>query len=76
MAMIKTVINEPKRGCRYRKEGGLYLVSGRGAQVCGKLLIPLDVCPTCSAATSPRVPYGEVNLAVALTLMNFDTLTK
>ncbi len=53
MATIKTVINEPKRGCGYRKEGGLYLVSSRGAQACGKLPIPLDICPTCNDGIKP-----------------------
>lgn len=45
---IKTVI-EGKRGCGYRKKGGLYLVSGSGSSACGKLPIPLTVCPCCGA---------------------------
>lgn len=38
---------EARRGCGYRKVGGLYLVSdGRGV-VCDRLPILLEVCPTC-----------------------------
>jgi hypothetical protein len=39
---------ERKRGCGYRKVGGLYLVSGRGGRQCDRLPIKLDVCPVCS----------------------------
>lgn len=38
---------EPRRGCGYRKIGGLYLVSGGRGVVCDRLPIPLEVCPTC-----------------------------
>lgn len=38
---------EAKRGCGYRKVGGLYMVSERGGMHCGRLPWPLDVCPTC-----------------------------
>lgn len=38
---------EARRGCGFRKVGGLYLVSdGRGV-VCDRLPISLEVCPTC-----------------------------
>src|SRR6266478_6075780 len=39
---------EPRRGCGYRKVGGLYLVSGGGGVPCDRLPIRLDVCPVCS----------------------------
>lgn len=39
---------EAKRGCGYRKIGGLYLVSGPGGMPCDRLPISLDVCPVCS----------------------------
>ena len=45
MAII--TVNEGKRGCGYRKPGGLYLTCAGVGQHCGKLPIPLDVCPTC-----------------------------
>jgi len=38
---------EAKRGCRFRKIGGTYLVSDRGGVICDRLPIPLDICPTC-----------------------------
>lgn len=38
---------EPRRGCGYRKIGGLYLVSGGRGVVCDRLPIPLEICPTC-----------------------------
>lgn len=40
---------EAKRGCGYRKVGGLYMVSGGLASPCGRLPIELHVCPTCNA---------------------------
>lgn len=39
---------EGKRGCGYRKEGGLYLVLPEFVgKPCGKLPLPLDRCPCC-----------------------------
>jgi hypothetical protein len=38
---------ESERGCGFRKKGGLYLVGGELSAPCGKLPIPLHVCPTC-----------------------------
>lgn len=43
-----TVKHEHARGCGYRKPGGLYLVAGRIGGPCGKLPIPLTVCPCCN----------------------------
>lgn len=39
---------EPKRGCGYRKVGGIYLVSDGAGHACHRLPIPLHVCPTCN----------------------------
>jgi len=44
---------ESKRGCGYRKEGGLYLVAGGLTDSCQKLPIPLGVCPCCHAGIKP-----------------------
>jgi len=45
---------EGKRGCGYRtKPGSLYLISGGLALPCGKLPVPLEVCPTCGAGFKP-----------------------
>jgi hypothetical protein len=46
--------NEPERGCGFRKQGGLYLVSSfEETFSCGKLPVPLEVCPTCSGGIKP-----------------------
>jgi hypothetical protein len=39
---------EARRGCGYRKVGGLYLVSSGQGVSCDRLPIRLDVCPVCS----------------------------
>lgn len=38
---------EAKRGCGYRKVGGLYLVSGELSAECDRLPFELSVCPCC-----------------------------
>lgn len=45
---------EAKRGCGYRKVGGVYIVSSVGANVCDKLPIPLVVCPVCGQGIKVR----------------------
>jgi hypothetical protein len=47
MPTIHTKI-EAARGCGYRKGGGIYLVAGKLGFPCGKLPIPLVVCPCCN----------------------------
>lgn len=44
---------ESKRGCGYRKPGGLYLVSKGLFAPCGKLPAACEVCPTCSGGIKP-----------------------
>lgn len=65
---IKTSI-EGKRGCGYRKVGGLYLVSDPGGQECGRIPFPLEVCPCCGEGFRPSRGYrwidGEKLLALA-----------
>lgn len=39
---------EKRRGCGYRKIGGIYLVSEPGGMPCDRLPLILDVCPVCS----------------------------
>jgi len=39
---------EKKRGCGFRKIGGLYLVGGGSGVICDRLPLRLDVCPVCS----------------------------
>lgn len=48
-----TTSYESKRGCGFRKPGGLYLVSGLSFGACGKLPLPLTVCPCCHAGIKP-----------------------
>lgn len=52
MIEIKEVIDH-ERGCGWRKEGGIYMMSSGISMPCGKLPIPLDVCPCCSAGIKP-----------------------
>lgn len=44
---------EKKRGCGYRKIGGLYLVTDGGGSPCDRLPFELDVCPTCGGGIKP-----------------------
>lgn len=39
---------ESERGCGYRKQGGKYLMGGSIGNPCGRLPIPLTVCPCCN----------------------------
>lgn len=47
MATVVTILNEAKRGCGFRREGGLYLRADGPGFPCGKFPIILDICPTC-----------------------------
>lgn len=49
---VKTVVDS-ERGCGWRKEGGLYLRLDAAWEPCGKLPIPLEVCPCCHAGIKP-----------------------
>ena len=42
-------MSEAKRGCGYRKIGGLYLMGGSTGRACGRFPFPLTICPVCSA---------------------------
>jgi hypothetical protein len=44
---------EARRACGYRKVGGTYLVGGRLAAPCGRLPVPLAVCPACGHGIKP-----------------------
>lgn len=47
------VLIEGKRGCGYRKPGGLYLMADNLLRSCGRLPHELTVCPTCSHGIKP-----------------------
>lgn len=52
---------EKKRGCGYRKPGGMYLVAGRGAETCCKLPFPLAVCPCCGVGIKQARGFTWIN---------------
>jgi hypothetical protein len=52
---------EPRRGCGYRKAGGLYLVSGGAGMPCCRLPLPLTVCPCCGAGIKQTRGWTWVN---------------
>lgn len=52
---------EGKRGCGYRKPGGIYLVGPPTGQSCCKLPFPLTVCPTCGHGIHPARGWTWVN---------------
>jgi hypothetical protein len=54
---------EAKRGCGYRKLGGLYLVSGSGGMPCDRLPISLTVCPVCSHGFKQTRGFTWVDVA-------------
>lgn len=46
-------LTEGPRGCGHRKVGGLYVMGGRLVAPCGKMPLPLTVCPTCHQGIKP-----------------------
>lgn len=52
---------ERRRGCGYRKVGGLYLVTDGPGKFCDRLPIKLGVCPTCSAGFKHSLGYTWVD---------------
>lgn len=55
-----------RRGCGWRKPGGLYLVSGGLSAPCGRLPIPLSVCPTCGHGIHPARGWTWIDSAPLL----------
>lgn len=60
MANIRTV-HDSKRGCGWRKGGGLYLMSGGLADVCYKLPVECVVCPCCNHGIKPAMGFTWVS---------------
>ena len=52
---------ERRRGCGYRKKGGIYLVGSGMAMTCKKLPLPLDVCPACHSGIKPSRGFTYIN---------------
>lgn len=49
-----TDVYEGKRGCGYRKKGGIYLRTGKGlGRPCGKFPIEMKICPCCNQGIKP-----------------------
>jgi len=61
-----------RRGCGWRKPGGLYLVAEGPAAECGRLPIPLDVCPTCGGGIKPARGWTWVNGTALATTRGCD----
>ena len=58
---IMTIRNEGKRGCGFRKPGGTYLVTDGMSAACGRLPVPLDVCPCCGHGIKPARGWTWIN---------------
>lgn len=52
---------EPRRGCGYRKVGGLYLVGDGPSAECCRLPLRLTVCPCCSAGIKQTRGWTWIN---------------
>jgi len=61
MSIMVPVLYEKERGCGFRKEGGLYLVSQKGGRPCGRFPIPVSTCPTCGQGIKPSRGFTWVD---------------
>lgn len=52
---------EPKRGCGYRKIGGLYMVGGQIMEPCDRLPFELTVCPCCGEGIKASRGYTWID---------------
>jgi len=55
-------LRERRRGCGFRKPGGLYLISSGEGVPCCKLPIPLEICPVCQSGIKPARGFTWVDL--------------
>lgn len=53
--------SETKRGCGYRKVGGMYLVGNYVSVSCDRLPYPLEVCPVCGAGIKVGRGLTKIN---------------
>jgi len=56
--MPPEIREEKKRGCGWRKESGLYLISSGLDRPCGLLPFPLEICPTFGQADVGKPARG------------------
>lgn len=52
---------EPKRGCGFRRTGGLYLVGGSISVPCDRLPFPLNTCPVCGGGIKFSRGFTKIN---------------
>lgn len=52
---------EAKRGCGYRKAGGLYLCGEYISVPCDRLPYPLDICPVCGGGIRVSRGFTKIN---------------
>lgn len=52
---------EAKRGCGYRKAGGLYLVGGGLTRDCDRMPIPITPCPVCGEVIRFHRAVAQIN---------------
>lgn len=52
---------EGRRGCGYRKVGGLYLISKGLSLPCGRLPLKVTVCPCCSQGIKPARAWSWID---------------
>lgn len=64
---------EAKRGCGYRKVGGLYLMGGIMDSSCDRLPMNLEVCPTCGSGLKVGKGFTEIN---PFMLWNYHAVTQ
>ena len=55
---------EARRGCGFRKVGGLYLCGKGGGHPCDRLPFPLTICPCCSAGIKQTRGWTWVDVAL------------
>jgi len=58
---IVTITNEAERGCGFRREGGMYMISMGVMEPCFKLPIPLEICPCCGGGIKPSLGFTWIN---------------
>lgn len=59
---IKTVYDR-ERGCGWRSEGGLYLMSDGESRGCGLMPLPLKTCPACGSGLEPSRSFRWIEPA-------------
>lgn len=56
-----TTVKDSKRGCGWRKPGGLYFRSSGMGMPCGRMPFELSVCPCCGAGVKHKIGFQWFN---------------